>query len=70
MERQNAWDVYSDEEVMQLEELCGRYRAFLDAGKTERVCVDISVRAAEAAGYRNLSEIIKEKKTLKTGDKV
>ena len=70
MERQNAWDVYSDEEVMQLEELCGRYRAFLDAGKTERECVDISVRAAEAAGYRNLSEIIKEKKTLKTGDKV
>ena len=55
---------------MQLEELCGRYRAFLDAGKTERECVDISVRAAEAAGYRNLSEIIKEKKTLKTGDKV
>lgn len=70
MERQNAWDVYSDEEVMQLEELCGRYRAFLDEGKTERECVDISVRAAEAAGYRNLSEIIKEKKTLKTGDKV
>lgn len=70
MERQNAWDVYSDEEVIQLEELCGRYRAFLDEGKTERECVDISVRAAEAAGYRNLSEIIKEKKTLKTGDKV
>ncbi|NBH82220.1 aminopeptidase [bacterium C-53] len=70
MERQNAWDVYSDEEVMQLEELCGRYRAFLDEGKTERECVDISVRAAEAAGYRNLSEIIKENKTLKTGDKV
>lgn len=70
MERQNAWDSYSKKELDQLEELCARYRTFLDEGKTERECVDAGIRAAEAAGYRNLCEIVREKKKLKAGDKV
>lgn len=70
MERQNAWDSYSKKELDQLEELCARYRTFLDEGKTERECVDAGIRAAEAAGYRNLCEIVREKKELKAGDKV
>ena len=39
MEHKNAWRTYSDEQVKELEALCGRYKAFLDAGKTERECV-------------------------------
>lgn len=70
MERQNAWDSYSKKELDQLEELCARYRTFLDEGKTERECVDAGIRTAEAAGYRNLCEIVREKKELKAGDKV
>lgn len=70
MERQNVWDSYSEEEMARINELCGRYRPFLDGGKTERECVKISVQAAEAAGYRNLEEIIKNGEELKPGDKV
>lgn len=70
MERQNAWDNYSEKEMKELDELCRRYRFFLDGGKTERECVALSIRAAEASGYRNLEEIVKHKEKLKAGDKV
>lgn len=48
------------------EELIKNYRAFLDSGKTERECVKETVRLAEAAGYKDLSEV----KSVKAGDKV
>lgn len=37
-----------------MEKLAKDYRAFLDAGKTERECVTELVREAEANGYVNL----------------
>ncbi len=70
MERPNAWKSYDEEQVKQLEALCSDYRKFLDEGKTERECVKLTVSMAEAAGYRNLADVIREKQTLKAGDKV
>ena len=58
MERKNLWTVYSEEQLAQLEELNANYKAYLDAGKTERECVREAVKQAEAAGYRNLDEVI------------
>ena len=46
------------------------YKAFLDHGKTERECVDIFVNEAEANGYIELSEAIREGKKLSAGDRV
>ena len=43
---------------------------FLDNGKTERECVDTIVNQIEAAGYRELPELMKEGKKLSAGDKV
>ena len=38
--------------------------------KTERECVNEVIKLAEAEGYKNIENYIKEKKKLKPGDKV
>ena len=70
MERKNAWEEYTEEEIRELEGLCKGYREFLDGGKTERECITRIVSMAEQAGYKNLDQIRKNKEQLKEGDKV
>ncbi len=70
MESKNAWTVYDEKQLEDLEKLCENYRIFLDKGKTERECILQTIEMAEQAGYINLDTVIKEKKTLKAGDKV
>lgn len=70
MERKNAWNTFSDEQLNELETLCTGYRRFLDEGKTERECTAYAVKAAEAHGYQNLTELIAKGNKLKAGDKV
>ena len=59
MERKNAWLDYTEQDEKELEQTARAYRLFLDAGKTERECVEELVRQAEAAGEK-----------IKTGDKI
>lgn len=54
MQKKNLWLTYEEKELEELEKVCGDYRDFLDAGKTERECVSEIIRQAEAKGYRNL----------------
>ena len=70
MEKPIAWKDYNDEQLAELESLCAEYRQFLSAGKTERECTVLTVQMAEAAGYRNLEEIIEAGESVKVGDKV
>lgn len=70
MEKKNVWETYSEEQLAELERFTKGYRDFLDAGKTERECVDVIVNKIEDAGYRELAFYQKEKKSLKAGDKV
>ena len=70
MERRNAWLSYTPEDRKAMNELCEDYKDFLDHGKTERECVTQAISQAEAAGYRNLEEIIENNETLAPGDKV
>ena len=46
MKKENVWKTYTSEQLSDLEALAGRYKAFLDAGKTERECVKESSRLA------------------------
>ena len=48
------------------EQLIKDYKVFLDSGKTERECVQMIIKAAEAKGYKNIKDCNK----LKAGDKV
>ena len=70
MERKNAWKDYSKKEVRELEKLNKEYRAFLDAGKTERECVMQAVKLAKKAGYRDLQEVLEAGESLSAGNKV
>lgn len=70
MERKNAWKDYTKKEVRELEKLNKEYRAFLDAGKTERECVMQAVKMAKKAGYRDLQEVLEAGESLSAGDKV
>ncbi len=66
MEKENLWLTYEAEQLEELEKVCEDYRAFLDAGKTERECVSETIRQAEEKGYRDLYTAEK----LAPGDKV
>ncbi len=65
-ERKNVYENITEEEKREMYALCDEYRAFLDAGKTERECVETALKMAKDAGYKNLDET----DTLKAGDKV
>ena len=62
----NLWEVYTEDQLKELESLTGDYKKFLDTGKTERECVTEVIRQAEEAGYIELSKA----NEVKRGDKV
>ena len=70
MERKNAWLSYGEADETAMEKLAKDYRAFLDAGKTERECVTELVREAEANGYVNLETKLAAGEKIQPGDKV
>ena len=70
MEKKNVWETYNEVQLQELEDHAREYMDFLNRGKTERECVDVIVNKIEGEGYRELQTLIKEKKTLKKGDKV
>ncbi len=70
MERKNVWTTYDEEKLQELEKINADYRACLDAGKTERECVELAVARAQAAGYKDINKMIESGENLKAGDKV
>ena len=68
--RENAWNKYDEKTLKNVFDFSEGYKKFISDCKTERECVIESIRIAEKEGYRNLEDIIKNKETLKTGDRV
>ena len=68
--RENAWKKYDEAGLKEVFEYCEGYKKYISDCKTERECVSESIRSAETYGYRNLEDVIKNKETLKSGDKV
>ena len=68
METKNLWNVYSNSQLLRLEQLIEAYKVYLDKGKTERECIKEAVEMAKGAGYRDLKDVIESGETLKTGD--
>lgn len=66
LEKKNAFLRMSDEEIEKCQKFCEGYKAFLDAGKTEREAAAFIEEKAKAAGF---SEFDKAKQ-YKAGDKV
>ena len=65
-ERKNGYDCLKPGEMEAMEAYCTGYKEYLDAGKTERECVDRTIAMAEAAGFRAYTRGME----LKPGDKV
>ena len=70
MDRKNVWSTYTSEQLTELNSINEKYKSCLNAGKTERECVELSVTMAEEAGYRNLKDVMAAGESLKAGDKV
>ena len=66
----HVWNTYTTAEKKRAHALADDYRNFISKCKTERESVSETIRMAKAAGYIELSEAIRKKKKLKTGDKV
>ena len=64
-QRKNGYDCLQPGELEAIEVYCEGYKQYLDAGKTERECVDRTVAMAEAAGFRPF----KRGMEVKPGDK-
>ena len=70
MERRNAWTTYNAEELKKLNAINEDYKKCLDAGKTERECIALTIERAEAAGYKNIKGVIKSGEKVQAGDKI
>ena len=69
-EEKNVWTVYDKKMKKEVDVFGKAYCNFLDNGKTERECIDYIVNRIEEYGYQELSQLVKENKTLQAGDKV
>lgn len=68
--KENIWTTYNESQLAELNEINEKYKECLNAGKTERECVELSIRMAEAAGYRRISDVAAAGDKLKAGDKI
>ena len=66
----HVWNTYTEAEKKKVYALADDYRDFISECKTERESAAEAIRMAEAAGYVELSKVIRAKKKLKPGDKV
>ena len=64
--QKNGYDKLGEKDLAAMEDYCRDYMAYLDAGKTERLCAAETVRLAEAKGYRPFVRGM----TVKPGDKL
>lgn len=66
LERKNGYDRLSAEEQEEMEAYCQGYKAYLDKGRTERLCTTETIALAEAQGFRPMVP----GEPLKAGDKI
>lgn len=64
--KKNGYDLLKADEYDAMDAYCEGYKAFLNAGKTERLCAAEAMRLAEQAGYVPFARGM----ALKAGDKV
>lgn len=68
--KENIWNNYNENDILELNTLCDDYREFISKCKTERECVKKTIELIEAKGFRNIDELLENGETLKAGDKI
>lgn len=67
---QFAWERYNEADIKTVHEYSKKYIKFISDCKTERECITEVEKEAISNGYVDLATVIKEKRSLKAGDKV
>ena len=49
MKNKCTWEIYTDDQMSKCDDFCAGYMDFLSEGKTERECVEIIIKEAQAA---------------------
>ncbi|WP_297629722.1 aminopeptidase [uncultured Clostridium sp.] len=70
MENKNAWNKYDENGIKEIFSFCDGYKEFMSNCKTERECVEESIKIAEKHGFIDLQKVIEKGESLKAGDKV
>ena len=70
MTQENCWSAYTEEDIKELDRISSWYKNCLNAGKTERECVKVTISEARAKGYRDLEEVRESGQKLRPGDKI
>lgn len=70
IEQKNGWLGTTVKDRKEIFSFADCYREFISTAKTEREANDEGIALAEAAGFRDLSELIAEGETLRAGDRV
>ena len=65
-EQKNGWEIIDKAEKKQVFDFCELYKKYLDNGKTERLCVEYTVKLAKDVGFVEYDE----NKPLNSGDKI
>lgn len=66
----SVYEKYDDKKLKKAFDFCEGYKSFITNAKTEREAIIETIKIVQKAGFKNLADIIKSKKKLKTGDKV
>ena len=64
--KKNGYDKMKEADLAAIDDYCAGYMAYLDAGKTERLCAAETIRLAEAQGYKPYVRGME----VKSGDKL
>ncbi len=68
--KENVWNTYEEEDLKKIYQLGEDYKIFISNSKTEREVVENSINIIKSYGFRDLREMIEEKKSLVPGDKI
>ncbi len=67
--KENLWLRFTPEDKKEADAVSAQYKECLDAGKTERECVALTIKMAEEKGYKELYTALKNGDTITAGDK-
>jgi aspartyl aminopeptidase len=70
MEHPNVWKDLDADRLAELDMVCGGYKDFISANKTERECAESVVDMARSQGYVALEELVRQGEPLAAGTKV
>lgn len=65
LKRESSWITYNKDEITNAFDFCEGYKTYIDNSKTERLCVEHSIKMLESSGFKDINTLTE----LNTGNK-